>query len=131
MTEKFKRIAGDLVAEHRNGVNFHRMDGIDDLADAYRVQDAYIAAVIGDNGTAGYKIGLTSKRMQEMCGIDQPIRGSIFTNRVLASGAHLALADYHHLGLEFEICVQLGQDLTPNGAPFTPESVRSGLCCGL
>ena len=122
MTEIIEGIAGTLVAEHRDGTKFHRLDGINDLAAAYRVQDAYIGAIIGDNGTAGYKIGLTSKRMQEMCGIDQPIRGTIFSNRVAGSGAHLSLADYHHLGLEFEICVRLGRDLAPTGVPFTPES---------
>ncbi len=127
MTETIDRIAGDLVAQHRSGANFRRMDGINDLADAYRVQDAFVAAIIGDNGTAGYKIGLTSKRMQEMCGIDQPIRGSIFTNRVVGSGARLALADYHHLGLEFEICVRLGRDLVPNGVPFTPEGAGAAV----
>ncbi len=71
---------------------------------------------------AGYKIGLTSKRMQQMCGIDQPIRGTIFSDRVIGSGAHLSLSNYQHLGLEFEICVRLGRDLIADGTPFTPES---------
>jgi 2-keto-4-pentenoate hydratase len=127
LTDTFDRLAGDLVAEHRTGADFHRIDGINDLADAYRVQDAYIAKIIGGNGTAGYKIGLTSKRMQAMCGIDQPIRGTIFNNRILQSGAHVALSDYHHLGLEFEICVRVGRDLVPNGVPFTPESAGAAV----
>jgi 2-oxo-3-hexenedioate decarboxylase/2-keto-4-pentenoate hydratase len=127
LTDKINRIAGDLVAEHRSGANFHKMDGINDLADAYRVQDAYVAAIIGDNGTAGYKIGLTSKRMQAMCGIDQPIRGTIFSGRVADSGVHLKLAGYHHLGLEFEICVRLAHDLVPDGVPFTPESAGAAV----
>jgi 2-keto-4-pentenoate hydratase len=122
LTGIISEIARTLVAEHSEGAKFHRLDGINHLADAYRVQDAYIAAIIGDNGTAGYKIGLTSKRMQEMCGIDQPIRGTIFSGRVAASGVHLSLTDYHHLGLEFEICVRLGRDLVANGVAFTPES---------
>ena len=40
-------------------------------------------------GAAGYKIGLTSKRMQEMCGIDSPIAGVVLSDRVHASGAML------------------------------------------
>ncbi|PSJ53764.1 2-keto-4-pentenoate hydratase [Pseudaminobacter soli (ex Li et al. 2025)] len=127
LTQAIGEIARKLVAEHDDGTKFHRLDGINDLSDAYRVQDAYVAAIIGENGTAGYKIGLTSKRMQEMCGIDQPIRGSVFTNRVFGSDVHLSLADYHHLGLEFEICVRLGHDLVPNGVPFTPESAGAAV----
>jgi 2-keto-4-pentenoate hydratase len=127
LTETIDRIAGELVAEHRNGTKFHKMDAIKDLADAYRVQDAYVAAIIGDNGIAGYKIGLTSKRMQEMCRIDQPIRGTVFSGRVADSGVHLALADYHHLGLEFEICVRLAHDLVLSAVPFTPESAGAAV----
>lgn len=127
LTQTISAIAGKLVAEHRDGAKFHKLDEISDIAAAYRVQDAYIAAIIGDNGTAGYKIGLTSKRMQEMCGIDQPIRGSIFTNRVFDSGARLSLADYGRLGLEFEICVRLGRDLVPDGTPFTLESAGAAV----
>lgn len=127
MTRTSDEIARQLVAEHDAGVRFHRLDGTDVLADAYRVQDAYVAAIIGDNGIAGYKIGLTSKRMQEMCGIDQPIRGTIFTNRVIHSGGRLALTDYGHLGLEFEICVRLNRDLPAGDAPFTAETVGTAV----
>jgi 2-oxo-3-hexenedioate decarboxylase/2-keto-4-pentenoate hydratase len=95
---------------------------MNDLADAYQVQNNYVAAIIGTDHGAGYKIGLTSKRMQQMCGIDQPIRGTIFSRRVIGSGAHVSLSDYQHLGLEFEICVRLGSDLIADGTPFTPES---------
>lgn len=94
---------------------------MNDLAEAYRVQDAYVAAIIGDSAVAGYKVGLTSHRMQRMCGIDHPVRGTIFANRVLGSGVHLSLAEFGHLGLEFETCVRLGHDLIPDGVPFTPE----------
>src|SRR5918998_6377361 len=71
LSEALRKIAQQLVAEHRNGVKFHKLDGISGLPDAYRVQDSYVAATIGDDARAGYKIGLTSKRMQQMCGIDQ------------------------------------------------------------
>jgi 2-keto-4-pentenoate hydratase len=127
LTETIDQITRDLVSEHRSGAKFHRHDGVSNLADAYRVQDAYIAAIIAGDGTAGYKIGLTSLRMQKMCGINQPIRGTVFARRVFATGAHLSRSDYHHLGLEFEICVRLGRDLVSNGEPFTPERAGSAV----
>jgi 2-keto-4-pentenoate hydratase len=119
--EELGRIAEQLAAEHRDGVKFHRFDEIGGLQDAYRVQDAYVSATIGHDACAGYKIGLTSKRMQKMCGIDQPICGTIFSRNVFRSGARLSMASYGRLGLEFEICVRLGRDLDPGSGPFTPE----------
>lgn len=126
MTEAIDRIAQGLISEHRDGTNFHRLP-ISNLAEAYRVQEAYIATIIGDNAVAGYKIGLTSQRMQQLCGIDQPVRGTIFSSRVRTSGAQMSLSQYHHLGFEFEICVRLGRDLVSNGAPFTPESAGAAV----
>lgn len=127
MTETIDRAARQLVAEHDSGVKFHRLEAISDMSDAYRVQDAYVAAIIGDDRIAGYKIGLTSPRMQKMCGIDHPIGGRVFARRVADTGAKLSLADYHRLGLEFEICVRLGRDLTPGDAAFTPESAGAAI----
>jgi 2-oxo-3-hexenedioate decarboxylase/2-keto-4-pentenoate hydratase len=127
LSEALSMIAEQLVAEHRTGVTFHKLDGISSLSDAYRVQDAYAAVTIGDDVCAGYKIGLTSKRMQQMCGIDQPICGTIFSRKVFRSGAHLKLADYGRLGLEFEICARLGRDLDASNAPFTPEQVGEAI----
>jgi 2-oxo-3-hexenedioate decarboxylase/2-keto-4-pentenoate hydratase len=127
LSEALGTIADQLVAEHRDGVNFHKFDGIGGLPEAYRVQDAYVAATIGDDAPAGYKIGLTSKRMQQMCGIDQPICGTIFSRRVFRSGARLSMASYGRLGLEFEICVRLGRDLVAGSEPFTPEQVGDAI----
>ena len=56
-----------------------------------------------------------------------PIHGTIFKRRVAFTGAHLAHADYHRLGLEFEICVRLGQDLLPSEVPFTPEAAGAAV----
>lgn len=127
MSEALSAIAEQLVAEHHSRVKFHKFDGIRNLPDAYRVQDAFVAATIGDDDCAGYKIGLTSKRMQQMCGIDQPICGTIFSRKVLRSGARLSMADYGRLGLEFEICVRLGRDLDAGSEPLTPELVGDAI----
>lgn len=59
----------------------------------------------------GYKIGLTSARMQAMCKIDSPVAGVILDDRVHPSGARIARADYGRLGVEFEVAVKMGTDL--------------------
>lgn len=91
------------------------------------MQNAFVAAIIGGDACAGYKIGLTSKRMQQMCGIEQPICGTIFSRKVFRSGTRLSMDDYGRLGLEFEICVRLGRDLDASGEPFTPEQVGEAI----
>jgi 2-keto-4-pentenoate hydratase len=114
-------IARLIAAEHRDGKNFHTLEGVSDLSAAYQIQKVYVAEVIGADRIAGYKIGLTSKRMQAMCGIDHPISGAVFSRRVMKSGVKVAIGDYHHLGLEFEICARLGSDLPPRKTPYTRE----------
>ena len=78
------QIAQTLSDEHRSGVKFQPFAAAFGLAglvdDAYAVQREYVRLQMQARGTRaiGYKIGLTTKRMQEMCGIDSPIAGIVF-----------------------------------------------------
>jgi 2-keto-4-pentenoate hydratase len=90
---------------------------------AYDVQRRYVALLQRDAGAlVGYKIGLTSARMQTMCGIAEPICGAVLATRVHTSGVVLQRSAYGRLGLEFEIAVRIGSDV-PRGDQ-TAESVR-------
>jgi 2-keto-4-pentenoate hydratase len=120
MMESASKIAAALIDEHRRGETFKPFAaarGIANAADAYAVQREYVRLLTQTRGVgaAGYKIGLTTKRMQEMCGIGSPIAGVVLADRVHASGATLALSAYGRVGLEFEIAVRLARDLHPGG----------------
>jgi 2-keto-4-pentenoate hydratase len=114
------RAAEALVDEHRSSVRFRPfaaafgMSGVDD---AYAVQREHVRLqmLARHTSAAGYKIGLTTKRMQEMCGIDSPIAGVVLKDRVHGSGAAVSVSAYGRMGLEFEIAVRLGRDLVPAG----------------
>src|SRR2546428_6705580 len=95
------------------------------LDDAYRIQDALHRLMIeaGRGEIAGWKIALTSKAMQQMTGVDQPAAGAIFSKVVHPSPARVDLAAYHHLGVEFEVAVRLGESLPARGGPWTRASV--------
>ena len=127
-------LAQTLMREHAAGTRFHPM-GLADLAAAYGVQRRFVELMGETAGAvAGYKIGLTSARMQKMCGIDQPVAGVIFDTRVMASGVALQARRYHHVGLEFEVGVRLGRDLPRGQAPFTRERVAEavdGVCAAV
>lgn len=134
MTFDIQGAARALVRGHRDNTRFERIAGLTDLATAYRVQDAYVAEIIGDDRIVGYKIGLTSKKMQTMCGIDHPIAGAVFGRRVRESGARLSLGDFGRLGLEFEICARLGRDLPSRAAPYTRAEIAAavdGVCAAV
>lgn len=129
MTLDPEAVAQRLLDEHRGRQNFTPFaaeSGVAGIADAYAVQAAFVAKML--HGRApGYKIGLTSKRMQAMCRIDTPIAGVVLPGRVHESGAVLDRRNYGRLGLEFEIAVRMGRDLPPSGAPFNRDTVAAAV----
>jgi 2-oxo-3-hexenedioate decarboxylase/2-keto-4-pentenoate hydratase len=139
MTLDIGRIAQELHHQHRNKISFQPLKpafGVGMMVDAYRIQDALVALVAAETGTAaaGYKIGLTTKRMQAFCGIDQPIAGVVLADRVVQSGARLDPQAYGRLGIEFEICVRLGCELPGREAPYLVSEVAAaidGVCAAV
>jgi 2-keto-4-pentenoate hydratase len=132
MTDRFQSLARDLLAEHDAKTRFHSVSaehGIRNLADAYDAQAALVRLLAARTGAvpAGYKIGLTSVRMQAMCGIDHPIAGIMLSDRVRPSGARLDPAEYGRLGIEFEIAVRLGRDLPAGGAPYAMVDIAAAV----
>jgi 2-keto-4-pentenoate hydratase len=130
--EEVTRAAQLLADEHRSGVRFHPFAAaavIMSIDDAYAVQREFVRIQPQESGAglAGYKIGLTVKRMQEMCGIDSPIAGVIFDDRVHKSGARLRASDYGKLGIEFEIAVRMARDLRPNGGALSLADVAAAV----
>jgi 2-keto-4-pentenoate hydratase len=77
----------------------------------------------GRGDIVGWKIALTSKAMQQMTGVDQPAAGALFSAVVHQSPAIVDVGAYHHLGIEFEVAVRLGEALSPGGTPWTRQSV--------
>jgi 2-keto-4-pentenoate hydratase len=104
--------------------SFASAHAIVDLATAYAVQDALVARLRRDGATpVGYKVGLTSPRMQAMCRIDQPIAGVVLSGRVHRSGGDIPLARFVHAGLEFEVGIRMGRDLPARDTPFSRADV--------
>lgn len=116
-------LAERLFAEHAEGRPFRRLQGTDrpsSLDEGYRVQHLLNRrfAEAGRGAPAGYKVGLTSEAIQTMYGSDQPISGVVFATAVHRSPARIALADYTHLGIEFELAVEIGTAFRHVDGPF-------------
>jgi len=117
------KAASTLMDDHalkRDIVPFARAWGAEDLSGAYAIQAAFVERMIAKHGRRiGYKIGLTSARMQKMCSIDHPVAGVVLQKRLFPSGVQLRLDDLVHLGIEFEICVRLGRSLVPREKAYS------------
>jgi 2-keto-4-pentenoate hydratase len=92
--------------------------------DGYAIQDAFVALRSDELGPiAGYKIALSSLAMQRFVGVDSPQAGAILRSLVRRSPARIRASDYVNLIVEFEIAVEMGDDLPVADAPFTRERV--------
>jgi 2-keto-4-pentenoate hydratase len=116
VTLDYDAIAARLLDDHtsaRRFAPFAKEYGIRNLDDAYAAQGAYVklrAARLATDA-AGYKIGLTSKTMQAMCGLATPVAGMVLANGVHVSPATIPAKTHGRLGLEFEIAVRLARDV--------------------
>src|SRR5688572_5761516 len=83
-----------------------------DVASAYRVQRALVAAKVGEGERpAGYKMGLTSVAKQKMMGVEEPIYGCLFESSLLDDGAIVRRGDLIHPKVEAEIAFVLARPL--------------------
>src|SRR5690348_317135 len=99
-----------------------------DEAEGYRIQRAVHDLLLPATGAlVGYKIGCTSKVMQEYLDIPHPCAGGVFARGVHESGVSLPKADFVRLGVECEIAVRLARELSPSEEPFTAEWVGEAI----
>jgi 2-keto-4-pentenoate hydratase len=89
-------------------------------SEAYAIQDAFVALRAEKlGGIAGYKIALTSAEMRRFVGVDAPMAGVMLESTLHRSPARLRAADYVRLIVEFEIAVEIGEDLPAADKPFS------------
>lgn len=131
-TLRVERVAEALEGQHAERTRFEPLSGplaLETLDEAYAAQRALIRRWSeGARGPiAGYKIALTSRAVQELCGVDHPCAGAIFASTVRSSPATVARGDFVRLGLEFEVCFRLAAPLPARPRPYTAASVRDAV----
>ncbi|HKI97340.1 MAG TPA: fumarylacetoacetate hydrolase family protein [bacterium] len=87
--------------------------------EAYRIQAALMDRHVarGDR-IVGYKAALTSKAMQEMAGVGEPLLGTLLASRVFPEAEPIALGGFLKATLEPEVAVLLRGEL--RGPGVTP-----------
>ena len=84
-----------------------------EMDDAYAVQDALVELKCNDGlQKRGYKIGLTSRAMQDALKIDIPDSGVLFDNMFFENGATVAATRFIQPRIEAEIAFVFKRDLT-------------------
>lgn len=124
-----ERVARDIFEANRRRATFRPLGAGDmpgSLDAAYRIQDEVFRLYQTEDGAGplgGHKIALTSRAVQELCGVDTPAYGAVFAGIIRRSPAVLSAADFVHLGLEFEVAIEIGRDAPAAGAPYDRESI--------
>jgi len=128
-TEFVNRVARERFNGWRTREKFTQLTGDNkpaDMDEAYQIQSALyqmMRAEAGFTEFAGHKVALTSPAIQKMCGVDQPAYGSVFRDFVHQSGHTINPKDFIRLGIEFEVALEIGEDIPMAYQKHTKESV--------
>ncbi len=135
MPKSIDAAAAFLMDAHKNRQTYVSVAPLFDLEtmeDAYDVQVAFVALKNQASGAKpiGHKIALTSKAMQEMCGVDRPLAGFVMDqvthrNSAPAEATEIPVESFMHAGIEFELAVFVGADLVPIGRPYTGDDIAA------
>jgi 2-keto-4-pentenoate hydratase len=95
---------------------------------AYAIQDSFVALRAQKLGAiAGYKIALASEEMRRFVGVDQPQAGAMLESTLHRSPARVRAADYVRLIVEFEVGVEIAEDLPAADAPYFRDRVTKAV----
>jgi 2-keto-4-pentenoate hydratase len=87
-----------------------------DVVDSYEVQLLNIRRRLSDGATVnGHKVGLSSKAMQQMMGVDEPDYGHLLSDMEVFSDEPVAAARYCYPRVEVEVGFILGGTLPGEG----------------
>lgn len=96
--------------------------------DGYVIQRALHARLAGWFGPlAGYKIGCTTKVMQDYMKISHPCSGGVLESSVHHGSWSAPYDHWRKVGVECEIAVRISTDLGPADAPHTRASVSKSV----
>lgn len=86
------------------------------VAEAYAIQRRIVGPrIAGGDEVVGWKVGLTSRAMQEQLGVDQPDYAALLASMRVAEGSPIRLADLIQPRIEAEVAFLLARPLRGPG----------------
>jgi 2-oxo-3-hexenedioate decarboxylase/2-keto-4-pentenoate hydratase len=133
MTDSRIAAAAERIAARRLAVE--RLEVLEptirprDLAESYAVQDEVHRRLAPTRVGAriGWKIGATTKVMQDYLGLPHPCAAGLFEGVVRPNGAAIPAGDFCGLGIECEIAVRLARDVPPPQGRISGEDLRDAV----
>ena len=120
-----ERLAADLAEAERSRVSIAPLTSNNsdiDVVDAYEIQLINIRQRVAQGArVVGHKVGLSSKAMQEMMGVDEPDYGHLLDDMQVYEDQPVKSANYLYPRVEVEVGFILADDLP--GAGCTEEDV--------
>ena len=90
------------------------------MADGYAIQRELIELLLADGDRiVGYKVGLTSKPMQKMVGVDSPDYGPVLASTIYRDGDTIPAGRFIAPKIEAEIVFVIGERLEGPGVTVT------------
>ncbi len=101
--------AGDYIGAYRNRgmIKDCYLQLVDDMDKARSIQLELVALMEPGSPRAGYKVGLTDSKAQEMFGISQPLVGVLFKQMLVLDGADIALDSATSLLVELDLAARV------------------------
>lgn len=118
----------EVVAARLGRRRLGRLPGLNGVEDGYAVQqeaNARLEAALGPR--VGHKIGGTTEAMRRFLDVPEPMGGEIFASQLHPDGASVRVGDFVRLGIESEIAVRLGRDLSPRAEPYGRDDVAGAV----
>ena len=116
--EQIERAAADLSEAERSRKQIGLLSGRHpdlDLDGAYRIQEAFIRKKAeAGRRIVGWKIGLTSRAMQNALGIETPDSGALFDDMRFENGTDLPGSRFIQPRVEAEIAFEMNSPLSGN-----------------
>lgn len=91
-----------------------------------------VAEVFGAVPPAGFKVGATTRKMQDYLGLDAPIAGFMPALGIYQKSVRLTFADFQSVGVECELAVTLADDIAPRESdPARIEAAIGAVSAGI
>ena len=120
--------ASKLIAERRLTKRIHsaipESQRPKTILEGYKLQEEVHEFITPRKGSiVGFKIGCTTKIMQDFLKINTPCAGAIFESEVFDNHSCLKLSDFTRVGVECELSIQLSEDLNNTKKTLVPEEL--------
>ena len=114
----YNKLINTIVESRLNQVLINEPDSysINNVNEAYNLQEIVNArlSTSGLGEVIGYKIGCTNKSIQKELGVNNPIFGPIFKNRIFENNKKVSIKEFIKVGVECEIYVTISKDINEN-----------------